>query len=140
MEFEWRGTDYDPSQLPRFFTDRRCEFFLSRLPVLDNLSSFELLLGAVASETRFFREGNVNCTREAIFSREKNSQIGNFTIVAGEIRNYELPSSRAAIKRRRNQVMCGRVVFGSAALRAETPYYTATEPRRRGFLELLKFY
>lgn len=53
MEFEWRGTDYDPSQLPRFFTDRRCEFFPSRLPVLDNLSSFELLLGAAGSETLF---------------------------------------------------------------------------------------
>lgn len=114
MEFEWRGTDYDPSQLPRFFTDRRCEFFLSRLPVLDNLSSFELLLGAAASRRLFFfgAEENVNCTREAISSR-KNIQIGNFTIVAGEIRNYELPSSRAAIKLRRNQVMCGESNLGA---------------------------
>lgn len=67
----------------------------------------------------------MSCTREAI-SSGKNIQIGNFTIVAGEIRNYELPPSRAAIKRRRNQVMCGRVAFwersftsGNALLRPQ---------------------
>lgn len=75
----------------------RSSFFLALLPRGD------FFFGA---------EENVNCTREAISSR-KNIQIGNFTIVAGEIRNYELPSSRAAIKLRRNQVMCGESNLGA---------------------------